>query len=172
LIYEYALSEDGGLFGDVISQKDSWIRFRAATEVRNGGQESNQLRYVCRQLYMETNGLGLRYNDFTFMPRSGEPSVVRVYDHFDQFVHYCSPRHLAKIKHITLLENETDTKLDLIDGGLASLLSIDVVRFCQKYLTATVVVRFNWRIDTSEIAYGDCMDAMLFFLRGVSIQPD
>jgi hypothetical protein len=176
MIYEYALTEEGGLIGDVpFSPCDSWIRFRGANEVnREAAKESNQLRYACRQLYAETTGLDLPYNDIVFPLQYRGPTVVIVYDHFDQFVYNCSPIYLTQIKRITILDNENLKEKDLAYGDLETILSPDVFRFCPNYSTCAVIVRFDWPFDTGSIQYHqsfEYIDAMYYCLRGHARMP-
>jgi len=156
MIYEYALTEPGGLVADVVRGLDAWTRFRAAENEEHQELESNQLRFVCRQLYVETSALGLRYNDLIFcLP--DEEAFVTVYDLFDRFHHSCAPTYLNDIRRITVFDDETDIPEEAVQ--LESLLSPSLIRFCEKYPKTTVIVRFDW-VQTwmDEIADASCED--------------
>ena len=141
MIYEYALTKPGGLVADVVRGLDAWTRFRAAENEEHQELESNQLRFVCRQLYVETSALGMRYNDLTFrLP--DEEAFVTIYDLFDRFYHSCSATYLKDIRCITIIDDETDWPEEAVQ--LESLLLPSLIRFCQEFTKATVIVRFNW----------------------------
>ena len=157
MIYEYTLTEVGGLVADVVSPFYSGTRFRAADNTADKNCKSNQLRLVCRQLHAETNGLGLAYNDLTFKLRERK-ILVSVYDLFDRFTFNCAPRHLGNIRRVTILDDKTKPPEE--DVQLASLLSPSVVRFCQRYPAATVIVRFQWLVDYEN--YTEDVDCMIY----------
>jgi hypothetical protein len=62
MIYEYALTEDQGLL--LVERDDTQKSFKGCRPT-DPSTESNCLKYVCRQLYYETKGLGLGLNDLT-----------------------------------------------------------------------------------------------------------
>lgn len=167
-LYEYALTEDGGLVSDVICKFGYWTRFRAADRADADPTDSNQLRYVCRQLYAETTGLGLRFNDVIFQSHP-EDSIVSVYDIFHRFIHNCSPEYLAIIRRIELVDNHQDSpqRVFLFVG----LQSSDLVRFCQIYDQTTVIVRFDSRSWIGGTQYVRFMVFLHDVLRGVAMFP-
>ncbi|KAF2821683.1 hypothetical protein CC86DRAFT_99377 [Ophiobolus disseminans] len=162
IIYEYAFTEPGGLVADATSRYDNWTRFRTACNTSDRTRDANQLRLVCRQLYAETSGLGITYNDLTFQRRGGAV-FVSVYDLFDQFVYHCAPGYLSKIKRVTILDYTTLVPEE--DVVLARLLSPSLVRFSRAYPSATIIVRFQWNATPYRV------DAMRHFLRGNALWP-
>jgi hypothetical protein len=62
MIYEYALTEDQGLL--LVEHDDTQKSFRGCRPT-DPSTESNCLKYICRQLYYETKGLGLGLNNLT-----------------------------------------------------------------------------------------------------------
>jgi hypothetical protein len=159
MIYGYALTEEGGLVADVDSKVNTWIRFRAADN-DDHTHESNQLRFVCCQLHVETSALSLRYNDLTFGWRSYRFQTV--YDMFDRFYETCAPNHLNDIKGITILDHETLVPTEQV--CLSKLLSPTLIRFCQERPYITVIVRFMWLNDAPQSADDDdeIIDSMIF----------
>ncbi|KAI4915123.1 hypothetical protein J4E90_005162 [Alternaria incomplexa] len=66
IIYEYALTEDEGLLlfeRRTLGEPYSSRRIFEGRRPTDPDVESNRLKYVCRQLYDETKGLGLGLND-------------------------------------------------------------------------------------------------------------
>jgi hypothetical protein len=159
MIYGYALTEEGGLVADVDSKVNTWIRFRAADN-DDHTHESNQLRFVCCQLHVETSALSLRYNDLTFGWRSYRFHTV--YDMFDRFYETCAPSHLDDIRRITILDHETSVPEDKV--YLPELLSPSLVEFCRRSASVTVLVRFNW-LDDSE--WAETIDSMIFLSKAL-----
>jgi hypothetical protein len=89
LIYEYALTEDGGL----VSSGTHPRRLYAAG--KDEQSEPNQLKLVSKQLYSETKGLPLLYNNLTF----------RNFDHLERFVeNYCADALFRRVEEVTLSE--------------------------------------------------------------------
>ncbi|KAI4680747.1 uncharacterized protein J4E84_007887 [Alternaria hordeiaustralica] len=65
IIYEYALTEDNGLLlfeRRTLGEPYSSRRIFEGRRPTDPDVESNRLKYVCRQLYHETKGLGLKLN--------------------------------------------------------------------------------------------------------------
>jgi hypothetical protein len=70
MIHAYALTEERGLHYGIGPQRVSrlYLNNKPYKELRTYElEEANQLRYVNKQLYMETRGLGLRYNTVKFI---------------------------------------------------------------------------------------------------------
>jgi hypothetical protein len=89
LIYEYALTEDGGL---VSSGTNTHCLYAAG---RDEQSEPNQLKLVSKPLYSETKGLALLYNNLTF----------RNFYHLEWFVkNYCADALFRRVKVVTLSE--------------------------------------------------------------------
>ncbi|KAF2117213.1 hypothetical protein BDV96DRAFT_20442 [Lophiotrema nucula] len=102
-IYRIVLTEENGLYslpttGRAIAggfNRQSTKLFTCAC----GVQEANRLKYVCRQLWLQTRGLGLRYNDVHFNEGSERVSVC---EQFFRFVDFCSPankHHMQAVLH-------------------------------------------------------------------------
>ncbi|KAI4684041.1 hypothetical protein J4E81_009204 [Alternaria sp. BMP 2799] len=94
IIYEgkYALTEDRGLL--MIETHPKSFRGHRLYE---HWVESNRLKYVCRQLYDETKGLGLRLNDLAFQ------SDRQIAD-FYTFITACSWSQQQCIRQVTLCD--------------------------------------------------------------------
>ncbi|KAH7064397.1 hypothetical protein BKA63DRAFT_572304 [Paraphoma chrysanthemicola] len=159
IIYEYALTENGGLAVDMWDDFSHALVFRAAKE--NGTREdSNQLRLVCRQLHSETNSLGLHYNDITLKDaRHGRD--VWAYAQFARLVKSVAPTQLAAITRIILL----DYFAELVDTRVLPRYGPDsaVQQHCRNYPGTDVVVRLNERYTRHTIA---CMNALHFTKHG------
>lgn len=146
IIYEYALTEDGGVVGDIRHLPGTWLRFRAAdNEDKDLACESNQLRYVCRQLHKETTALGLGFNDITLSDKH-ERNSRAMYDKLDMLLTQAPPDILSSIRHINISDGETDMLTDQV--YIDDLLSLVLVDFCRRYPQATVTVELDW------LAYG------------------
>jgi hypothetical protein len=141
MIYELALIKEGGLVTKATSRRQDWTRFRAINKKKRTGKASNLLRYVCRQLYAETNGLGLWYNDLTFRFRPGRGSST-VYDLFDRFYKSCLANMLVDIRRFMILDLKTQPSLKQVNPE--RLLSPPLIQFCRLFPKTTVVVGFNW----------------------------
>ena len=123
MIYEYALTEKAGL----VVLKSSPSRLRAADNPR--GPDPNSLKFVCRQLYAETKGLGLRYNKLTF-PGSFS------YELFDKFTKkHCSPANFGRVGSVAILQTSS-ARLHM------ELQAADTIS--KKYPVLSVEVRLNW----------------------------
>ncbi|KAF2478366.1 uncharacterized protein BDR25DRAFT_365582 [Lindgomyces ingoldianus] len=97
LIYQFALSEPGSLR----YHHDKHLVTRAKLYAsQNAADEFNQLKFVSRQMYMETAGLELRYNDLHF-PFDQERSLHGVHM-FLSFRDICSPIHQSWIRSVTI----------------------------------------------------------------------
>ncbi|ORY15996.1 hypothetical protein BCR34DRAFT_584698 [Clohesyomyces aquaticus] len=112
-IWKFALSEPNGLFYRRVDDDKSFKLYTTPTPSTEdedldtdaaANREANQLKYVCRQLYTETAGLGLKLNDLTFSryePRgTNVPPETNV--ELGVFVKACSYRNLRGIKVITI----------------------------------------------------------------------
>jgi hypothetical protein len=135
-IYEYALIEEGGVVKDDVFTTEGAGRFYAAGEFNTitpldtfyhwaclvatknfhgftnsttgntSKTDANRLKFVCRQLYAETKGLGLLFNDLTFYGRSDNPSNMgsRLWATFLAMEHSASQR--ARIKQVTIIDEQ------------------------------------------------------------------
>ncbi|KAI4670683.1 uncharacterized protein J4E88_009775 [Alternaria novae-zelandiae] len=92
MIYEYALTEDEGLF----VQRWPAMHLKAAGATYR--TDPNQLKFTCRQLYAETTGLSLRYNELIF-------DDCASFDTFDEFTGtYCTSAHFERVKRIVIVQ--------------------------------------------------------------------
>jgi hypothetical protein len=174
IIYEYTLTEEGGLVADVLINTYGLARFRAARAVNNN-RESNQLRLVCRQLHAETSGLGLQYNDITFGDSKRDGERVSAYEHFTRFVENSATTQLASISRIVLLGGWTILSdypgYDTTALYRKCTLSSSVQKFCNNFPDTTVIVRLDKRINTwfllqAHIYDIACMNAIYQIQRG------
>jgi hypothetical protein len=94
MIYEYALTEDQGLL--LVERDDTQKSFRGCRPT-DPSTESNCLKYVCRQLYYETKGLGLGLNDLTIRSEFREQT-----EDFTTFFATCSAGQQQCIRKVTL----------------------------------------------------------------------
>ncbi|KAI4931143.1 hypothetical protein J4E85_003732 [Alternaria conjuncta] len=123
MIYEYALTEKAGL----VVLKSTPSRLRAADNPR--GPDPNSLKFVCRQLYAETKGLGLRYNKLTF------PSSFS-YELFDKFTKkHCSPANFGRVGSVAILQTSS-ARLHM------ELQAADTIS--KRYPALSVEVRLDW----------------------------
>jgi len=172
IIYEYALTEEGGFIADDHSDANSLPCFRA----NNGFLENKptRLHLVCRQLEAETSGLLLRYNAFTFIDTSWS-ARTNAYQHFTRFVESCSRDHLSRIRRVTIFDGQTPvgwTAWRQLQGkcGVGSV----VERFCRDFPDSTVIVRLKWKFNTQwhlRCDYVACMDAIHHVRYGVTLFP-
>ena len=96
MIYEYALTEDQGLL--LVERDDTQKSFRGCRPT-DPSTESNCLKYVCRQLYYETKGLGLGLNDLTIRCRHEFREQI---EDFITFLATCSVGQQQCIRKVTL----------------------------------------------------------------------
>jgi hypothetical protein len=151
------------LVADATSKFNSWTRFRAANNTEDKARESNQLRYVCRQLYVETSSLSLLYNDLTFTPQINQTCATAL-KNFDQFVSNCAPIYLRDIRRITILDDSTEPPLTGVNR--LDYLSPTLLGFCRAYPSTVVIVRFSWN-NTMRHGYDEveCVAALSKALR-------
>jgi hypothetical protein len=87
LIYEYALTEDGGLVSSGMKPRHLYAAGK------DEQSEPNQLKLLSKQLYSETKGLPLLYNNLTF----------ENFDHLEWFVeNYCADALFRRVKEVTI----------------------------------------------------------------------
>jgi len=120
MIYEYALTEPDGLyfrwqggrnpprncspFG-CKNEFHMYPSLDAALSAKDSdGTEANQLKYVCKQLYSETTGLGLKFNDLHFVRK--DITVPPSERQFEHFIEHCTPRKLSLIRGVVLSKTE------------------------------------------------------------------
>ncbi|KAF1939882.1 hypothetical protein EJ02DRAFT_436064 [Clathrospora elynae] len=169
MIYKYALTEDGGLVATTMNKSNSPVRFRAVGTSEYKEQESNQLRYVCRHLYRETNGLGIHFNDLTFVT-TWQYGRVTAYENFNRFVLECATKKLQQVKRAVIIDTATLPRTTAVVRKccLPSL----VEHFCSKHPDAKVVVRLCWETDldnnTGLEIYMEYLSVLCCMLRGYS----
>jgi hypothetical protein len=161
LVFEYALSFEGGLIADVINAtgQDSTgndstavTRFHAKESLEK--MKANQLRLVCRQFYAESNKLELRYNDITFVDTNGQSNA------FTNFVHFyknCPAAQLQFVRRVTILDSHKSfiQREELEHEALAVFPS-----FCKHFPNALFVVRGNIDFSNPMLDYTQCMNWM------------
>lgn len=158
MIYEYALSYDDGLLeiaGFTLPQVQHFQpMYYTTAQLRSHGvhfTRQNPLRYVCRQLYQETTGLALKFNDLTWHGKdrvspsgSSPPAEVYPWHWLERFLFDCSATRLDWIRKITILDNGHPQKPHdefHVPFGPSSLIH----HFCVQHPNATVIARFNWQ---------------------------
>lgn len=168
-IYKYVLTEEGGLLATSVSVNNDRFTMRLATHTNHPERESNQLRCVCRQLYIETNGLGLCFNNVTFIgPRQYYQSSP--YQQFKFFTRNVSRTHWKHLHHITIIDYRTHIDAEptgsiITPATVAEQCNIAFLRyFCQCYPSTTVVVRLDWR-SRSGAEYLARVDTLSHLLR-------
>jgi hypothetical protein len=137
IIYEYALTEDGGLVADVKPKASNALpefRPRRLDNLKDH-RASNQLRLVCRQLYLETTGLGIRYNDITFVDTWYE-SRIFAYVNFTRFVESCSRKQIDKLRKIII--HDSQDYRDLVSNCCSNY---PVQPFCRNFPKVVVIVK-------------------------------
>ena len=177
IIYEYVLTEEGGVIANARFNANGLPCFRANNSSEN---KLTNLYLVCRQLQAETNGLLLRYNDLTFIDTFW---LTRhsAYQHFARFVEGCSRDHLSQLRRVIILDDQTVIPdQTVIDRTRLSELQSNcgrtsvVGRFCHDFPDSTVIVRLDWKFDTlshSMCDYVACMDAIHRVRYGVTMFP-
>jgi hypothetical protein len=82
MIYAYALTEERGLHYGIGPERVArlYLNNKPYKELRSYElEEANQLRYVNKQLYVETRGLGLRYNTVKFIDFADAAAFLQDY---------------------------------------------------------------------------------------------
>jgi hypothetical protein len=146
LIYKYALTEPEGLSTTTDSSPSSNIRLcQLESTLRYPSQESNQLRYVCRQLHFETNALGLMYNTIQFVDNNHGSA----YSLFARFRTLGSLETLRRLKRVVIFDALTPTNLTQVKKLMerSFLGPSGIVEFSRAYPNTVVLVRFNWAQD-------------------------
>ncbi|KAF1848625.1 uncharacterized protein K460DRAFT_427813 [Cucurbitaria berberidis CBS 394.84] len=161
LIYEYALTEVGGLVinGIPTSRLAGGSGYFHAGDNKGAKHDANQLKFVCRLLHSETAGLGLRYNDVTFHGTRHKTGVAL----FQQFVFYeCSKMHLQRIKKVTITYRHVSwahkyrgPRLETVTKqlGLTRLCTDQFAAYCQ----ANPATEINIRVGkvSHKVSWGD-----------------
>jgi len=159
MIYEYALTEQDGLFtqrNDDYEEYDTGIILGEAPKRRvkfwpssdpNSRKEYNALPFVCRQLFQETKGLELRCNTLTFRTthRYQREDLNNGLEYLKDFLSTCSLETKALLKNVTVISNDwPSASYQFLNLGGTS-----IVDFCANYPTATITIRlqkFTWNI--------------------------
>lgn len=85
------LTEPNGLFSDPLAP----AKLLATSAATNS---ANQLKHVSRQLYAETNGLGLEFNVVNF--KSDYEDDTATIKHFHDFFNICSPSNRRRLRAV------------------------------------------------------------------------
>ncbi|KAF2115326.1 hypothetical protein BDV96DRAFT_75187 [Lophiotrema nucula] len=106
-VYEFALTYNDNLIAEVAENRygsdgnqpdHAWLRLRQP----HTDQESNQLRYVCRQLHEETSGLSIKLNDILVVATPHQRSIQL----FAYFLKYsCALKYQHTFRNLSFHEN-------------------------------------------------------------------
>ncbi|KAJ4303531.1 hypothetical protein N0V90_002427 [Kalmusia sp. IMI 367209] len=132
-IYEYTLTEFKPLLctaGDATGSPKLLLRYRFGND--EAKREANQLKYVCRQLYYETQTLSLRYNEIHF----------HGIENFEAFITSSIPDLHKRFRNIIIIDDHESLKKSytinqLIDRSMSPAL----YAFCARNPKARVVIR-------------------------------
>lgn len=105
--------------------------------------DANQLKLVCRQLYAETAGLGLRYNTLVFRSECQWPNLGLLF-HFVE--HECSRAQLRRIRKVVIPGYEMANIFFLRPGHgerLDLLTSPDLISYALAYPQTEIAVLLN-----------------------------
>jgi hypothetical protein len=156
-IYQHALTFMEGLFATsmkVATYLDPVIFCRKGKIKEK--EEYNQIKYVCRQLYNETSGLGLSWNSLHFRDslkefafRNRDLSIIDDHlfgrYHFQGFLSTSSSTTTAKLRSVNFHEGPVDPMS--FYGSLHSIkevLESPVVDFARGTPGCTITVTFCW----------------------------
>ncbi|KAF2878032.1 hypothetical protein BDV95DRAFT_589015 [Massariosphaeria phaeospora] len=152
LIYEYALTEEKGLIGELPDNSSTNPRLYATRDPHTNlpDREANQLKYVCLQLHNETTGLAAKLNDLELLFHyTTERTGSQV---FEAFVQNCSISYEKNIRKVVIIHAQDSDDIRRRIGHdttilLCRLLSgIDsplLYEFCKRNPKARVVVRYD-----------------------------
>jgi hypothetical protein len=162
LIYAYTLSAPEGL----VLHENGKLFDRTHTLCDHDGfydtaaDEANQLKFVNRQLYKETRGLGLHHNDLVLdgytipgghdfisdgVTVTSTPHELAI-EYFASFLQTCSPKHLehmqkVELNHAGLLTGTSRSHRVLLEDVLVPSLAL-TANFCAEFTNLQVA----WRI--------------------------
>jgi hypothetical protein len=129
----------------------------------------NQIKFVCRQLYVETAGLELKYNCIRFGGPDGTYSDRNPSELFVDFLQQCNPRKSRWIERVIIRRGYgRGSILDLTERFRTLLLLVD---FCQSHPQAVVhyVARaFTYR-ENLQASCDKNTCALLFLFHGASL---
>ncbi|KAF2267464.1 hypothetical protein CC78DRAFT_566212 [Lojkania enalia] len=148
IIYEYVLTEEKGLFSLCKIPLDNSTWPEQYTQLSSSPHwliESNMLKYVCRQLYHDTRGLGIRFNKVEFSNRWTYPAYMQFLDFFKM----CSPANQQRLcVVITDKDNciasprpATQYRGMITEDMLNSIHGM--IEFCQEHPKVQVLYRTN-----------------------------
>lgn len=100
MVYAYTLAVDGLILMKKPTEQPSFVARRHDSQ----GEEVNQLKYVCRQLYHETKGMELELNKVTAV-QSIIGSTEGSLEAFEFFLTTCSPYYQSKLRRVVLWEH-------------------------------------------------------------------
>jgi len=147
IIYEYALTEKGGLI------VQNWPTMYLNAAGAKYGTPPNQLKLTCRQIYAETVGLSLRYNELIFGGHYG----IRLFDKFTRT--YCTSAHFRRVKSILIFQKSDRMTLHDLE-------EVDAIG--KAYPTLSIEVRLEWLTEYESFGTW-CYDGsnIHFALRGM-----
>lgn len=140
-IYEYVLTKErairlerrgndsqGKWYNGIASIPGQHDMSTLASSLSDALLEVNQLRFVNKQLYAETRGLALRYND---MSCSAAKDIT-------EFLEHCAPSHLCRIRLLTLPWADL-----MVPSSHAAVDWQPLLRFCGDFPKARVNVELT-----------------------------
>jgi hypothetical protein len=104
--------------------------------------EANQLRYVCKQMWQETKGFSLRYNDVVFWHEPNQPALAIC----AEFLASVSLSDQCRIRKIVIVEEDTyqtgESWYD-IDQLLIGNRNPSIREFCARNASTQVIFRLG-----------------------------
>ena len=147
MIYKFVLTEERGLVRrGPMHCYPTRMRAYPIGFLRVAGKETdrcdpNQLKFVCQQLYTETLGLGLRYNDITFQ---GGPTNSSLKLLLNFVTHECSKMQLSRIRNVILKDNPHRRPIERADfGEVFQLNNSDFLTYAKSYPQTNISVRLS-----------------------------
>lgn len=136
IIYEYALTEDGGL---IVQSLPPDFESLPAIHLEAAGAkyktDPNQLKFTCRQLYAETIGLSLRYNKLSFLGYSN-------FELFNRFTRtHCTSAHFKRVKSVYIVQRSQANFYE-------ELREADAIG--KAYPNLSIEIRLQWLTERAE----------------------
>jgi len=157
MIYKYALTEYKGLTAK--SNLGGPIQFGIRHSENHEERDPNQLRYVCHQLYQETNGLGIRLNSLDFYD-TWQYSQPNVYEHFCHALSLCSARNFTQLRRITLVDHKSMPPTAHQRSFRIRHSFSSVEQICRGHPHITVIIRFSWEVHQILYNYFSCLNEL------------
>jgi hypothetical protein len=159
MIYEFVLTKERGLIKE--SARVPTARLYAAKDFTR--RDPNQLKFVCRQMYDETRGLALRFNDLTFRGHTPK-GALNLLELFVQ--HECAQSHTRYIKKI-ILDGDMDNDSTPLRKRLSIMGSTVFAECCSSLPNAEIKIyigAFHMTDDLRE--WIDLGAAVQYIVRG------